>query len=486
MIRVAIWREQSLEQIIGGPLELESLSEASIRAVVEAVPAESGLVEFKAAGAFDSHPRTAKQAGGWTQQHERSKDIAALANGTGGLIIFGVTDAATGSDVAGRLSPLDRPDITRDIEQYRKDIRTCTSPIPLFDMFEIPAAERGSYIVAVVPPSALVPHAVKTGTKDKPALVFPVRAVGEAQTRFLTEAELADMYARRIRSAADRTRRANALWDTSSRTLRDRGGHGVWAVVCVSPDAPVDDTLSVSARREITAWNNRRSFPDGMIGIHAHSLDYPFPGPGFVEYTQLVATHLGTQKQVAEPGATSAYRALYADGSGIAAIKVGDETTTDYLALTLDEIIDALTTCIPHLLDWVGDRCGTWGPATMTTSLVDVDTDANSFSKPVRLQPGDTHSFVHALRQAHRPNPRVQAIDLSTTTTMQDRLAHTYQAAAAQLQMFGLIEPDLLAPDGRVRTVGFDGRHRHHVQDWCQRHNVPMDAQTWPDSVRES
>lgn len=483
---VAIWREHSLEHVVGGLLESSSFSVDSIIALVEAFPGESGLVEFKAAAAFDAYPRKTKDAGGWTQQHERAKDVAALANSGGGLVVFGVTDAGTESDGAARLRPRTSTTAARDIEQYRKDVRAHLTPAVLFDMFEVPTGEGCSYIVNLVPPSAAAPHAVITGSRDKPAFVFPARAIGEAHTRYLTEFELAGMYSRRLLSAADRTRRASELWESATSTLRDRGAHGMWVLACVSPASPLDDALTVAARRDITTWRDAHPFPNGVIGAHAHSFDYPFPGPGFVEYTQLVSAHVG-QRQTVEPGAVSAYLALHADGSGTAAIKIVDDTQnagTQDVTITLDDTQDALTACVPYVLEWASHRCGSWDTVAMTTSLVDLNTETmNRFTRPVRLQ-GDTHSLLHGLRPALRPAARTHEIDLTETMTMQERLAHTHTAAAAQLQMFGMIEPDLLTHDGQVRSIGYDDRHRHHVQQWCAQHDVPIDTTTWPDSVR--
>ncbi len=182
-----------------------SLTEASVRSWVEGLSEESELLEFKAADAFDANRRDRKP-NGWTQMQERAKDVAAFANGRGGLIVLGVNDVAASSSVSeeGRLQPLDPDRIDAAIEQYRKDMSAYAQPTPLFDMFTVPAANGRSYVVVVVPPSVQAPHAVRAGTDDRPMLMYPVRASGESHTRYLPEFEIAERNRGRFRSSDDR------------------------------------------------------------------------------------------------------------------------------------------------------------------------------------------------------------------------------------------------------------------------------------------
>ncbi|MDV8015547.1 ATP-binding protein [Rhodococcus sp. IEGM 1241] len=138
-----------------------SLTEASVRSWGEGLSEESELLEFKAADAFGASRRDRKP-NGWTQMQERAKDVAAFANSRGGLIVLGVNDVAASSSVSeeGRLQPLDPDRIDAAIEQYRKDVSAYAQPIPLFDLFTVPVANGGSYVVVVVPPSVQAPHRV--------------------------------------------------------------------------------------------------------------------------------------------------------------------------------------------------------------------------------------------------------------------------------------------------------------------------------------
>lgn len=185
-----------------------SLTEASVRSWVEGLSEESELLEFKVAGAFGAFGanRRDRRPNGWTQMQERAKDVAAFANGRGGLIVLGVNDVAVSSFVSEevRLQPLDPDRIDAAIEQYRKDVSAYAQTIPLFDMFAVPAANGRSYVVVVVPPSAQAPHAVVAGTDDRPMLMYPVRASGEFHTRYLSEFEIAERNRGRFRSSDDR------------------------------------------------------------------------------------------------------------------------------------------------------------------------------------------------------------------------------------------------------------------------------------------
>lgn len=471
------WRERSLEQVTGGLLDKDSLTEASIQALVEQVPGESELLDFKSSRTFEAHSRE-KKPNVWTQMQERAKDIVSFANSRGGMLVFGVNDGGA-SAAEDRLQPLDSDGVNAAIEKYRKDVRAYSHPIPLFDMFAVPAANGGFYVVAVVPPSALAPHAVRAGTDDRPTFMYPVRASGESHTRFLPEFEIADRYRGRFRSSDDRIRRANQIWDSGVQTVRD-GSDDIWMMVSVSPDAPVDETLTVAVRREISDWGDRQQFPSGTIGVHAPSRDSFFPGPGYVEFTQLVSGP-GTLN---EPAPVSAYRALYADGSGFAALRIGyHPANLAPTVLVQDDLIDALTACVPHLIEWVGHRCGQWGNVTLSTAIVDAGTEDDTFENEIRIDTG-THAATYGTRPARRPRRVLHSVDLAESLTMQQRLAITYPAAAAVVQMFGLTEPDLLTETGSVRTIGYPTLNYRSVEQWCADRGVPLDEKSWPDSPK--
>ena len=118
------------------------------------------------------------------------KDITALANSDGGVIIYGIEeekDKEMGA-VAGRLTPLSG---LNPVDQINRIIRTSVSPaMECYFYPPIQASAGGFYIVAYVPQSLFRPHAVVR--RDR--LEWYVR---RNQDNFpLTEPELREMYYR--------------------------------------------------------------------------------------------------------------------------------------------------------------------------------------------------------------------------------------------------------------------------------------------------
>lgn len=472
------WREQELERIIGGNLDEGTMTEESIRKLVETLGHESDLIDFKSKQDFGSKDQNPT----WNYRQERAKDITMFANARGGLIIFGVEDEKKVSDDESRLQPIDSGSPHALVEEFRKDVGEFARPIPQYDMFPVPATTAGSfYLVAVIPPSVQAPHAVIMQKRDaRRALVYYVRTDGTSHSRQLEEYEVADRYRTRFRDLEERRRYAEEVWSIGTERLRD-GHEGLWLAVSVVPDSPGDSTLSVSARREISRWEDDHSFPDGALGLLAASMDSHFPAPGAVEFTQVGKT----EDSDSEPLASHSYRALHTDGSGFAAVRVaehhGGEST---LIVTEDLLLDALTACIPHLLSWTADRNGQWGNVTVSAALVDSASADSRFTKETRLKVDD-RGQVYALRSVWQSRRPVAAVDLAGAASMQDRLTVVYAIAAELVQMFGLTEPGLLTELGEIRRVPVLLERLNSVRAWAARHEVPIDEKGWPDNITD-
>ncbi len=118
------------------------------------------------------------------------KDITALANSDGGVIIYGIEEEKNKEmgAVAGRLTPLS---VLNPIDQINRIIRTSVSPaMECYFYPPIQASAGGFYIVAYVPQSLFRPHAVVR----RDSLEWYIR---RNQDNFpLTEPELREMYYR--------------------------------------------------------------------------------------------------------------------------------------------------------------------------------------------------------------------------------------------------------------------------------------------------
>ncbi|WP_326603432.1 ATP-binding protein [Rhodococcus sp. PD04] len=475
---MAAWREHEIERTIGGTLDGDAMTEDSVRSLVRSFGHETELIDFKSKLAFED--KNANPT--WNARQERAKDITMFANARGGLIVFGVEDESKEPDVEKRPQPFDSGDRHDLIAAFRKDVGDFARPIPKYDMFPVPAANPGTfYLVAVIPPSPQAPHAVIMQKGDnRRALAYFVRTDGTSHSRELEEYEVADRYRTRFRDAEERRQHADEVWSRGVERLKD-GAEGLWLAVSVVPDVPGDSTLTRDARREISSWEDRQVFPEGVVGLLTPSNDSHFPAPGAVEFTQVGKT----DDSETTPIAALTYRALHVDGSGFAAVRIAEHLADDSVTIvTEDLLIDALTACIPHLMAWTTDRIGQWGNATVSAALVDSAGTHSGFTKAVRIKDGG-NGKVFGTRSAKRSRRPVAAADLAEAAAMQDKLTVVYSIAAELVQMFGLTEPALLTESGEIRRIPVLNERLRAVKEWAAHHRVPLDEASWPDSITD-
>ncbi len=85
---MAIWRQPDLEALLGGPLDAEGLTQKTIERLVDEGAHESEVLDFK--GALDLPTKGPRPP--WLPEQEFAKDVAALANHRGGLLLIGVEE----------------------------------------------------------------------------------------------------------------------------------------------------------------------------------------------------------------------------------------------------------------------------------------------------------------------------------------------------------------------------------------------------------
>lgn len=119
---------------------------------------------------------------------ETAKDISALANTAGGVLLYGVDEDSNGRPTV--LSPIILDGQRERIDQI---IRTSIDEVPRFNISTIPMKSNSSrgYLVAVVPPSERAPHMVVVKGERR----FYGR--GETGNYVLSQVEVARLYERR-------------------------------------------------------------------------------------------------------------------------------------------------------------------------------------------------------------------------------------------------------------------------------------------------
>ena len=158
---------------------------------------------------------------------EFAKDVAAMANFGGGLIVFGIKDK--GGKAVGRYNVgiVDE----RVVETMRKIAVSNISP-PVFNL-EIQRVESGAQkaLIVEVPASVDVPHLIFKRKYADFHFAAPVR--NGASTEYMSERQIEQMYRVRL---GERTNTARAVAATYEHAARNRLADGrVWLIGVVRP-----------------------------------------------------------------------------------------------------------------------------------------------------------------------------------------------------------------------------------------------------------
>lgn len=468
---MAIWRNRDLEAIVGGPLDAAGFDEAGLAKLVDEIPAESEFVDYKSRLAFEKVSTDPKQ---WVIGQERAKDICAAANGRGGVLVFGVEDIRKVSATADRMQPFDAScDSDALIEHYRRDIRTFTTPTPLYDVFRVDAEAGGFYLVVVIPPSIAAPHAVLAQRgENRKALHYVIRTAGEANIRYLDEYEVADQYSRRLKLREDRSRHIEQVWTDGCREILDAQDQGSWIAMSIVPDAQLDTQLTRELRVDIEEWGDSTPLHKAsVLGSVQWVPDYAFPAPGKVEFKAL--RKIGDQDT---PTVASTYRELHVDGSAYAAYRLAEGGPRDEeVEVNVDYLIDVIAAMAQVMMGWTLYRVGAWGNATLTTGIF--DHGGERLARPLHLNNSGGES-ARGLRKVVRSQRFSTIVQLDDVASVQDRLRVAYRAGAPIVQMFGITEPNWITDTGALRDWNLLGPLSRRACEWAHSNGVEVDTES--------
>ncbi len=218
--------------------ELAELTPVHLQALCDLRMPEGVDVDFKREDAY-----TTSGPGGLD---ELAKDVTALANACGGLIIIGIVEDSQGC--AESLSDVAVSD--NKIGQMYNGLRARVVPY-LPDVWirnlETAAGSGTGYVLIAVPGSALAPHAVRM--TSRPQYSF-ARRVGRT-TAWLEESEIAALYRDRFRLAEehrDRVLKVMQLGSEWTRRLRPATADRIWLEVALVPSVPHSDTQLAAER----------------------------------------------------------------------------------------------------------------------------------------------------------------------------------------------------------------------------------------------
>ncbi|MGY4928564.1 AlbA family DNA-binding domain-containing protein [Streptomyces sp. 900105755] len=319
---------------------------------------------------------SADQAG----RAELAKDVAALANGTGGVLVLGLAEDRQTS-VPRAETPVELTD--GKLRQIRQAVASNLRPTPRIELFtkpDQPGSNQGILLIAV-PRSLDAPHAIV----DQIRLAYPRR--NGSTTTWLTEAEIATSYRRRFEQLTERRDRIVRIdHDAEDTAKRLGGGDGLddhpLLMVSLVPDVPGDMVIDHASVQRVSTQELAAA---PLLG-HTAAI--------------FCNTMVGARRVVLSDNHPPQYVAeLHSDGSGAWAVRTpllslpGDGPSWPYGADT-DSIVTLTLSALRHLAQHAATRTGAAGTAALRVRM---ESQTPLHGGPMRL-----------------PNtPRVQAIHLA-------------------------------------------------------------------------
>jgi hypothetical protein len=410
---------------------------------------------------------------------DMAKDVAQLANALGGIIVLGVKERNGRADAG-------TPVALGDDQELR--IRSVVSErirpfIPGITFKSIETSPSAGYLIIVVPQSADGPHAV---VKDNRLLAYPVR--DGTKTRWLSEYEVAARYRDRYQGRAAIAQRLNDVHEQG--LSRIKLWRSPWLAVSLGPLIAGHRGIgseSLAAERAFVASKWQRYAPPTS----------PFTG-GIVRVWPGVRRAVVTEELSYSGLSEQPHAELHHDGSGFAATgrlyaPAGDSGMTDAAANARADKIhqDAMEIQILALVLFLAHHAADTGASgeclLRAQQLLLQQTDPGRTITPGQMcepvsfggQAGlrDYHVVDSSLTVAIQTQPSDTSVFLDELVSDIRAIVRTaYGLAADIIGEFGVSEPIILRPDGRLNVDKLLSDRRQDIEPWAQREDLVAPA----------
>jgi hypothetical protein len=407
---------------------------------------------------------------------ELAKDVAALANASGGLLILGVAQDKATSAVSKVVGHPATDRVEREIHQA---IAARVFPMPRYQVRRIldPNGDGTIGLIAIgVIRSPYSPHAVLS--EQRPEYAYPRRTGNKIQ--WLTEPEIATAYRRRYNESASRDLRLQEVESDLVNAFYESGSREPLLAISLTPEVPgnfrIDQDSLDAFRASIGGFmpigvNNQLAFEHVTVGSG-----------------RLQATDSLSSPQL--------HLDLHSDGSGSWGVvpwvhafpsrtAADDETGFAQIHYIVTQVLNALLTLARHSTE----RAGTAGTALLRVSLWASVYDHPDLQIHALGAPGGPIPYRFAtLRLGHfRHGSRFEEDGIraarsatSDSVVVLDSITRTgiplTQTAAfaisALLQTFGIVDVPQIRLDGTVRSWAFYSGE-HWWLDWCEANGIP-------------
>ncbi|MCP3817896.1 ATP-binding protein [Streptomyces sp. A3M-1-3] len=191
---------------------------------------------------------------------ELAKDVTAMANARGGLIVIGIAEDAQGC--AGRLTPVDIDDGI--VVQFNNGLRSRVFPFlpPDFSVRTIPDISTSpgiGFFLIGIPRSPIAPHAVRPVAGGKGQNRYSYARRIDRITAWLDESEIAQVYRDRFRLAEDQAERVSRVLAEGAAWAKPTLPGGVQLELALVPNGLAERRIDRSFIQDVTGFLNRMS-----------------------------------------------------------------------------------------------------------------------------------------------------------------------------------------------------------------------------------
>ncbi|MFF8513362.1 helix-turn-helix domain-containing protein [Streptomyces sp. NPDC015492] len=384
---------------------------------------------------------------------ELAKDVAAMANTVGGLLVIGVDDGK--QDHAHALAPIE-PAPGRGEEWIRSVIANWIQPVvPNVGVRSLQSAKEGKiYWLLTVPPSTQAPHAVAAPGND---YNFRVHVRHGTTTRTLAESEIAQRYRDRFHAVALDVDRVQDVFTAGlnylTRHVMTAGPAGrklaawypIWVSVTAVPTVRGDYPLTTQDERN-AALDDFTKLANQAVTVNMRP-DHPA---------------LVGRRQVRFEGVPTGQ--LHQDGSSSTALPLNsraDPFDDDAPARLYQRGLELdLVAQVQVAAAWAAET-GAAGDLMLSAALHRPDGDL----APVRLVVSDS-AFQHGPAVTITKTPAQTTANLAALAADKHEAVSTaYTLVADLLADMGTHQPHLLAPDGDIRLDRL-GDYRQTLTGW--------------------
>lgn len=429
--------------------EIGDLTPAHLQALCDLRMPEDVDLDFKSK---DTYTTTGQDG-----LDEIAKDVTALANARGGLIVIGITEDSQGC--ARSLSEVAVSD--KKIGQMYTGLRARVVPY-LPDVWisnlEIMNGSGTGYVLIAVPGSSIAPHAVRM--TSRPQYSF-ARRVGRT-TAWLEESEIAALYRDRFRLAEEHREKVQRVLKTGSdwtQRIRPAAEGRIWLELALVPSVPADRFVDSAHIADLSGFFKEQSRPGAA----------PYPVlKGFEGQTPGV---LRGRLRLEPRTASSASMEAYADGRVYLRAEVGWPPSSEGAAPVLNlTVMEYWLLTLLHAAARYSEWAGAYGDVDVLTVL----------TGPTTIVP-NTIPLAGRYLSFSEPRERTDTAPVHATSTL-DALA----GDAGQLQVcarriasdlladLGQVETTMLMPDGRILSDRLDAQARANLECWMREAGLPV------------